>query len=132
MGTERRWNDNDRRNPKYSGGKKTVPVPLCPPQTPQRTGQRLNAGLRGKKPSTNCRSHGTLPQCIRVGSSQIQTTVSPSTVVTQLPAEVAIRFAMVSTKYYHNPLNICDLPTVHTTYGCCNPGCVVCRLFSTT
>ena len=85
-----------------------------------------------KKPSTNCRSHGTASWCIRVRSSQIQTTVSPSTVVTQLPVEVAIRSALVSTKYYHNPLDICDLPTVDTTYGCCYPGCVICRLFSTT
>jgi hypothetical protein len=30
---EHRWNEIDRRKPKYSG-EKPVPVPLCPPQIP--------------------------------------------------------------------------------------------------
>jgi hypothetical protein len=32
---EHRWSEIDRGKPKYSGGKKPVPVPLCPPQIPQ-------------------------------------------------------------------------------------------------
>jgi hypothetical protein len=41
------------------GKKKTVPVPLCPPQIPHGVGPELNPGLHGDRPMTNRLSHGT-------------------------------------------------------------------------
>ena len=39
-------------------GEKPVPVPFCPPQTPNGTGLELNPGLRSDRPATDRLSHG--------------------------------------------------------------------------
>jgi hypothetical protein len=43
---EHRWNESDRRKPKYVLGEKPVPVPLCPPQIPRRLTREAAAGKR--------------------------------------------------------------------------------------
>jgi len=50
---EHQWNDNDRGKSKYSDKKKTVPVPIRPPQNPTRTDLGWNAGFRGERQTTN-------------------------------------------------------------------------------
>ena len=56
---DHQWSETDRGKPKYSGGEKLVPVPLCPPQIPHVQTPVSNPDPRGESPATNGLSHGT-------------------------------------------------------------------------
>jgi hypothetical protein len=55
---EHRWNEIDRRKPKYLGGK-TCPSATLSTTNPTRTDSGSKPGLQGGRPATNRLSHGT-------------------------------------------------------------------------